>query len=89
MENDLTPHQRWILRVGGEIAGRELGPDDGLGRMLLELDRRIGPEGGGLSSRQVIGLAVMIWLANNQPQERGHETAQGDYGQGPQGPSAG
>lgn len=85
----MNTHQRWILRVGGEIAGRELGPDDDLGRMLLELDRQIGPECGGLSSRQVIGLAVMIWLANNQTQERRHEAAQGDHAQGPQNPLAG
>ncbi|MCB2186971.1 MAG: hypothetical protein KQJ78_11170 [Deltaproteobacteria bacterium] len=57
---ELTPKEKWIFQEAAKMVGEVVTPESRLGRLLLRLDRRCGPEGGGLASRQVIAVAVEI-----------------------------
>ena len=61
----MTPHEKWILETASKAARSKVTAESYLGRKLLSLNNTIEATGqsAGLSSYQIIGLAVEIWGA--------------------------
>lgn len=59
----MTPHEKWIFETASKAAGCEITAESELGQRLLGLNETIKACGGagGLSSYQIIGLAVTTW----------------------------
>ena len=73
----LSGKAKWILETAGEYVGRELSPDHGLGKKLLDFGRRVKDQGGGLSSRQVICLAAEMFESLVEPADAAMASAEG------------